>query len=293
MTGTNLQNITIDPILLPGNTNGKFHVLRLDKIHDLISGNKWFKLKFYLEDARMKGRKGILTFGGAYSNHLLASAAACNMNGFEAIGVVRGERPARLSSTLKEAERLGMQLHFSSREDYAEKKIPSSIETKDLLVVEEGGYGETGANGASEIVTHISQHYTHICCAVGTGTMMAGLINALPSTSAVVGISVMKNNHSLENAVSALLKKQDVSWQINHEFHFGGYAKHPAELISFMNELYQQSNIPSDIVYTSKLFYGINELARCNTFAETDKILIVHSGGLQGNNSLQKGTLIY
>ncbi|HEX7902826.1 MAG TPA: pyridoxal-phosphate dependent enzyme [Chitinophagaceae bacterium] len=269
-------------------------VLRLDKIHPLISGNKWFKLKYYLEDASMQQKKTIATFGGAYSNHILATAAVCKLKGLASIGIIRGEEPSVLSPTLLQARELGMHLFFISREDYAQKKIPSAITASDIYWINEGGYGEKGAQGASTITTCFDQHnYTHICCAVGTGTMMAGLITASLPLQTVIGISVLKNNLEIMNSVKPLLPEEKNNFHVFHDYHFGGYAKHKTELIRFMNEFYTHTMIPSDFVYTGKLFYAINDLVEKNYFPSGSNVLIVHSGGLQGNVSLSKGTLIF
>jgi len=293
MTELQFDKITIDKLILPFAHKGSFHVLRLDKIHPLVSGNKWYKLRYYLEEALIKRKKGIITFGGAWSNHLLATAAACKMKKLASIGIIRGEEPAQLSTTLLQAKELGMKFFFVEREEYRSRAIPPITEAQDFLVVAEGGYGELGAKGASEILNRITPAYTHYCCAVGTGTMMAGIINNVPGNARVQGISVLKNNQSLEVEVTRLVRNKQINWNIHHEFHFGGYAKHPGKLISFMNEFYRHSNIPSDIVYTGKLFFAICELCRQNFFPVDSNVLIIHSGGLQGNNSLQKGTLIY
>ncbi len=224
--------------------------------------------------------------------HLLATAAACEAERLSSIGIVRGEEPEYPSETLAQCAILGMKLVFSSRDDYRQKKIPPEIDPSDYLVINEGGYGPRGAEGASHILDGHAGNYNHICCAVGTGTTFAGLINA-PGKRKLTGISVMKNNHSLDSEVLSLITKTGNHWELIHDYHFGGYAKYTRELINFMNELYRQSNIPSDIVYTGKLFFAINDLVKRNYFEKGSRILIIHSGGLPGNNSLEKGTLIY
>ncbi len=285
------DKISIDEVFISQTNATSYSVLRLDKIHPLISGNKWYKLRYYLEQAKEEDLRGIITFGGPYSNHLLATAAACKMNGIESIGIVRGEEPAKYSTTLLDASSLGMTLVFSSREDYKAGIIPEDIPADEFLIVNEGGYGEAGARGASHMIEGLADDFTHFCCAVGTGTMLAGLASAARGKK-VTGISVLKNNFELEDAVTNLTSENH-NWSILHDYHFGGYGKHPPELIDFMNEFYSLSNIPSDIVYTGKLFFAMEDLIRRNYFPEESKILVIHSGGLQGNNSLQKGTLIY
>ncbi len=297
-----MHDIDLDAILLqqvstPAFASGdvQLQVLRLDRIHPVISGNKWFKLRYYLEEAQAKGRKRIVTFGGAWSNHIVATAAACRLQGLECTGIIRGERPAHLSPTLQEALQYGMQLLFISRHDYALKKLPDpGYHPAQYLLVPEGGYGEAGARGAAGILAYAgNQAFSHIICATGTGTMMAGLINASRETQQVIGISVLRNNLQLEQDVRALLYDKEKILHTHHAFHFGGYAKHPPALIHFMNEFYAQTGIPTDIVYTGKLFYAVHALAEAGYFDPGSRLLLIHSGGLQGNRSLAPGTLIF
>src|SRR5258705_4420356 len=201
MQDINLNNITLDKLSLPGFTakNIEVSVLRLDKIHPVISGNKWFKLRYYLEEAKALHKKKIVTFGGAWSNHIIATAAACRLNGFEATGIIRGEEAAELSPTLKLAREMGMNLVFISREDYSQKKIPEEINANDHYFISEGGYGKKGAAGAATILYDVEKEsWSHICCAAGTGTMVAGLVQASGEQNKIIGISVLKNNFEIE-----------------------------------------------------------------------------------------------
>jgi 1-aminocyclopropane-1-carboxylate deaminase len=284
------SHITLDNIshLCKGN---EVSILRLDKLHPVISGNKWYKLRYYLEEAIAQHKKGIVTFGGAWSNHILATAAACQLQGLASIGIIRGEEPADWSSTLLQAKELGMQFIFISREEYRDKKLPDNI-SGDYYVVNEGGYGKTGAKGAADIIDGYNNNFTHYCCAVGTGTMIAGLINAAPEQK-ITGISVMKNNRQLPELIQTLVQSRDTEWEVLHDYHFGGYAKYEPRLLQFMNDFYRNTGIPSDFVYTGKLFYAVNDLIEKNYFPANSKILVVHSGGLQGNASLHKGTLMF
>ena len=294
MEKINFDNISVDKISLPVflEKQVEVSVLRLDKIHPVISGNKWFKLRFYLEEAKQLQKKTILTFGGAYSNRIVATAAACKLNNIKSVGIIRGEEPKNLSPTLLQAKEFGMQLVFISRENYKEKKNPVEL-SDETYIINEGGYGEKGVEGAATIFDYCEkENFTHYCCAVGTGTMLAGLVmTSLPHQS-VIGISVLKNNFELEKNVSSFLKGE-TKFQILHDYHFGGYAKYKPELIQFMNKFYQQTLIPSDFVYTGKLFYAVNDLIEKKFFPAKSKLLILHSGGLQGNVSLEKGMLIF
>ncbi|MDF2385136.1 pyridoxal-phosphate dependent enzyme [Nostoc ellipsosporum NOK] len=268
-------------------------VLRADLVHPVISGNKWFKLRYYLEEIERGGYRHVLTFGGAYSNHIIATAAAAHEMGLACTGLIRGERPSLLSPTLRHAQQLGMQLHFLSREDYKEKIVPGALRRDDSYVIPEGGYGIQGAAGAGTLLSEHTRFYSHICCATGTGTMMAGLQNAAAAGQQVVGISVLKNNHALENEIRQLLHQPGQPVTLLHQYAGKGYGKHTPELLAFMNEWYTQTGLPSDFVYTGKLFFAVNDLLRQGFFRLNSKILVIHSGGLQGNASLPKGTLIF
>ena len=295
MQTIDLEKITTDSLLLPvyQEKNVEVDVLRIDKIHSVVSGNKWFKLRYYLEEAKRQQKSTIVTFGGAWSNHIVATAAACRLNNFSSIGIIRGEESETPSSTLLEARQLGMQLVFISREAYKSKQLPASVINRDdYYMISEGGYGISGAKGAATILDHtIKGNYTHICCAAGSGTMTAGLL-IHPSQADIISISVLKNNFQLEDDIHQLTNNCKTP-VIVHDYHFGGYAKHTPALLSFMNEFYKQTAIPSDFVYTGKLFFAVHDFINNNYFKQSSKLLIIHSGGLQGNRSLSKGTLIF
>jgi len=295
MQDINPGNIRLEKISLPILSAKKVEadVLRLDMIHPLVSGNKWFKLRYYLEEAKAE-KKTIVTYGGAWSNHILATAAACKINNLNCIGIVRGEEPITLSPTLIQAKELGMKLVFISREEYSQKIIPDGLDKNDFYFIPEGGYGPKGVDGAASILEYCKkENYTHICCAAGTGTMTAGLIKAASPSCKIVAISVLKNNFDLEKNIKLIGGNEDKQFQVIHDYHFGGYAKYKSELIDFMNKFYKQTSIPSDFVYTGKLFFGVNDLLSKNFLPAGSKLLTIHSGGLQGNTSLSNGTLIF
>ena len=273
-------------------------VLRLDLVHPVVSGNKWFKLTPYLDEAEQRG-KVVLTFGGAFSNHIVATAAATASRGLQSIGIIRGERPDVLSHTLQQATSFGMKIFFTAREAYKKKIIPPEVfetrKTEDLFIVPEGGYGAMGMEGAKQIMRAAdTSSYTHIVSAVGTGTTIAGLIAAANESQKVIGISVLKNAFSLEKEITDLLP-EGAKNKINlyHDYHFGGYAIKTKELISFMNEFFKRTGIATDFVYTAKAFYAAFDLVRSGYFSANDKILLVHTGGLQGNRSLQNDLLVF
>jgi 1-aminocyclopropane-1-carboxylate deaminase len=271
--------------------NIRVDVLRLDLIHPLISGNKWFKLKYYLVDAISKGYSSILSFGGAYSNHVLATASATNEIGMKSIGIIRGENVNKLSHTLGLAQKLGMHLEFISRTEF--KKINDTNFLENLTkrfdnsyIVPEGGAGPLGIKGSKEILMELKENdYTHIICDIGTGTMFQGLKEAANRNQKVIGITVLKG---IENEYH-----NDTRADIIVDYHFGGYAKKNETLLQFMNNFFVRTGIPTDFVYTGKLFFGAMDLIKRNYFLDDSKLLIVHSGGLQGNDSLPKGTLVF
>lgn len=292
-----LQNCRVQT--LQSSTGLPVDVLRLDLIHPVVSGNKWFKLKEYITAAKSENRTALLTFGGAYSNHIVATAAAAELEGFSSIGVIRGEEPASWSPTLLAAKSFGMKLFFQSRTSYREKEIPASIyqqySASEILEIPEGGYGHLGKEGARSILDFVDvTNYTHIVCAVGTGTTLAGLVAASNEDQKIIGIPVLKNAASLSNEIANLLPpEKQTSFTLIHDYHFGGYAKRTPELIAFMNTLYRDTELPSDFVYTGKAMFGVFDLFQNGSFQQSDKILFIHTGGLQGNLSLPKGTLIF
>lgn len=279
-------------------TNIIVDVLRLDRVHPIVSGNKWYKLKYYLIKAKENSCSATVTFGGAYSNHIIATAFVCNKLALKSIGVIRGEKPTKLSHTLQDAESFGMKLVYVGREEYRNKSlIAEQYSNQEYYIIPEGGYGELGAKGASEILAGVKdlEKYTHIICSCGTGTMIAGIILSAKKNQTVIGINSLKGYPEIEQDIHKILPKGFIEskFEIINEYHFGGYAKKTNQLIEFMNKLYLKHNIPTDIVYSSKLFFAVDDLISKKYFDERSKILIIHCGGLQGNLSLPKGTLIF
>ncbi len=291
-----LSNISLDPWDHPEFRKNQIQsdVLRLDKIHPLISGNKWFKLKYYIENAKKANKNKLVSYGGSYSNHLLALAVAASINGFSSAGYIRGEKPATLSPTLLLAIQYGMELRFLTRQEYDHKKRSTTFQScedndQDTMLIPEGGASEDGIRGAEEILSVIQlEKYSHICCAAGTGTTLAGIVNSAGSVQKIIGVSVLKGTHGLEPLnilnIKSLSALKNV--QVIHGDHFGGYAKWNQVLIDFMNQVFDESGIPTDIVYTGKLFYSISRMAMEKSFPPGSHVLILHSGGLQGNQSL-------
>ncbi len=272
-------------------------VLRLDKIHPIVSGNKLFKLHYFLEEAMTLTMQGLLTFGGAYSNHLVATAFACKIAGLKSVGFVRGEKAAKLSTTLNACIKYGMQINYLSRAEYDKKENTDFLEKirykfKDFLIVPEGGFHPTGANGAALITNFIDANCSHICTALGTATTMAGLIMGAKYNQEIIGVSVLKGMTDINEKINYLTGNHH-TFKLLDDYHFGGYAKKTPELINFMNQLYQQHNLPTDFVYTAKMMFGIFDAIEKGYFPTDSNITCLHTGGLQGNVSLPLNTLIF
>jgi 1-aminocyclopropane-1-carboxylate deaminase len=273
-------------------------MLRLDLVHPVISGNKWFKLKHNIAAAKTSGSKTILSFGGAYSNHLIATAAAARASGIAAIGIVRGDDKQELTETLRQCEDRGMQLHFVSRGEYKQKEEAAWLEYlfekfDNPFIIPEGGANEWGRKGAGDIAALVPASYTHVCLSVGTGTTFSGLRNALPVTMQLLGFAPMKGGNYLADEIRGHLKDDcDVNWLLFDQWHFGGFGKWNSELLQFMNEFYRINNIPLDIVYTGKMMFGVKQLIEKEQFPGGSEILCIHTGGLQGNSPVGSG-LIY
>lgn len=251
-------------------------MLRLDLIHPQISGNKWFKLKYNLEEAKKQGIDTILTFGGAFSNHIHATAVACQQFGFKSIGVIRGEKESESNSTLSEAKKYGMELYFVSREDYkrkSEEDFISELKNKfgSFYLIPEGGDNLLGEKGCEEILPK-ENNFDFIFCACGTGTTFKGIQKSLKPNQKLIGISVLKGEGLLNSNPNII-----------DDYHFGGYAKHTQQLLNFKYKFESENEIPLDYVYTAKLFFAVQDLISKNKIAANSKVLIIHSGGLQGN----------
>lgn len=293
----NYDNIilqSIQPAWLPDHIEAA--MLRLDLLHREISGNKWFKLRYNLDEAKAAGKTHIVTFGGAWSNHIAATASACQMAGLSCTGIIRGEAPPVLSHTLEQAQRYGMQLHFVSREAYRQKAITDwEAAYSNSFIIPEGGHNAAGAVGCKEILPLVSyQDFTHIACAVGTGTTLAGLINSALAQQEVLGFPVLKGAGYLQQAIEQLLEPGvQAHWRLLHDFHQGGYARVSPELIGFINTFYKETQVPLDIIYTGKMVMGVQQLATQGYFPAGSRILLIHTGGLQGNLSLPPGVLCF
>ncbi len=263
---------------------------REDLNHPLIMGNKWRKLKYNLQQAKTEGYQQLLTFGGAFSNHIYATAAAGKEFGFQTIGIIRGERIEPLNTTLQFAEAQGMQLHFISRTAYRNKNHSDFLAALQKqfgrsYILPEGGSNTLAVKGCAEIVTEIDMDYTHLCVPCGTGSTMAGIIVGNNDKGKVIGFPAMKGGGFLKQDIQTLLgtTHQDLNnWSLELNYHFGGFAKFKPPLIEFINAFKEAHHIPLEPLYTGKMLYGIFEKIKQNGFPKGSVIIAIHTGGLQG-----------
>ncbi len=270
------------------------YIKRDDMIHPHISGNKWRKLKYHFEDARKHNKNTILTAGGAYSNHITATAAACHAIGFKSIGIIRGEElNANSNPSLQFAAIHNMELFFIDRALYSKRHEPDFLKTiidkfllpeEEIYCVPEGGATVLGAKGCAEIVKEIETDFDYICCPCGTGTTLGGIAGSLKYHQKSIGIVVL--NHT--NMESEIKNKYTINSElITFNYPFGGYARTTPELIQFIKDFYSEQNILLDYVYTGKMMYGIYDLIRQNYFPENSTVIAVHTGGVMNANVLE------
>ena len=293
----NLEEAVLQEITFPGyNSSSKIFLLRLDQIHPYLNGNKWFKLKYNLKAAAEKNYDTLLTFGGAYSNHIHALSSAGKIFGFKTIGIIRGEERLPLNPTLQFAADNGMKLHYVTRSDYRKKhteEFQNSLKQKfgNAYVVPEGGTNLLALKGCSEIPSLIQTEYDYLCTACGTAGTLSGLIAGLEGKKNIRGFSVLKDGDFLadntEKLVEEFVHKKFSNWMINLNYHFGGYAKINRTLIEFMGEFEKLNSVQLDYVYTGKMLYGIFDLLKSGYFKKSGRIVALHTGGVQGNAGMQ------
>ena len=272
-------------------------IKREDEIHPFISGNKYRKLKYNILRAKAENKETLLTFGGAFSNHILAVAAVGKEFGFKTIGVIRGEELCDKiadNPTLHKAQDFGMIFEFVSRENYNDKNKPEFItrlEEKfgNFYLLPEGGTNELAIQGCEEILSNADTEFDFVCCAVGTGGTLSGIINCSKPSQQVLGFPALKGDFLTED-IRKFAKNSN--WKLITDYHFGGYAKVTEELIVFINEFHQKYKIPLDPIYTGKMVFGVLDLIEKKWFPDNSKILLLHTGGLQGiagmNNLLRQ-----
>jgi 1-aminocyclopropane-1-carboxylate deaminase len=262
-------------------------IKREDLLHPFISGNKFRKLKYNLLQAKAENQEIVLTFGGAYSNHIAAVAYAGKEQGFKTIGVIRGEElgdKIAENPTLQFAQECGMQFEFVTREAYRLKTEPDFIANLQqkfgsFYLVPEGGTNEYAIKGCEEILTEEDAAFDFICCAVGTGGTISGIINCALPHQKVLGFPALKGDFLKDEIRKFATNK---NWELITDYHFGGYGKVNEELVQFINRFYKQTQVPLDPVYTGKMVFGVIDLIQKNYFPNNAKILLIHTGGLQG-----------
>lgn len=268
-------------------------VKREDVLHPHISGNKFRKLKYNILHAKANGSSALLTFGGAFSNHIAATAAAGKEYGFATIGIIRGEElidKIDQNPTLTFARDCGMRLKFISREAYRDKTESHFIEElkaefRDIYLLPEGGTNTLAVKGCEEILDENDAQFTHICCAVGTGGTIAGIINSAQEHQKVIGFPALKGA-GLSDDICKFAPQG--SWELVTDYHFGGYGKVNEQLVTFINNFFDETGILLDPVYTGKMFFGVIDLINKGWFPENSKVLLIHTGGLQGIAGMNK-----
>lgn len=279
------------------NSRGITLLIKREDMNDPeLSGNKVHKLKYNLLEAKNKNHSTLLTFGGAYSNHIYAVAAAGKRFGFNTIGIIRGEEHLPLNPTLSFAKTCGMNLIYMERETYRRKNTPDIInqlkkQYGDFYLIPEGGTNTLAVKGCTDIVKSIDSDFDLVCSACGTGGTLAGIIAGLDKNKTVLGFAVLKGASFLINNVKKLLEESEsnssCNWSINLDYHFGGYAKLNSELIRFINTFTEKTGIPIEPIYTGKMFYGIYNLISKRLIDEGITIVAIHTGGLQGLDGLR------
>jgi 1-aminocyclopropane-1-carboxylate deaminase len=267
-------------------------IKREDLIHPFVSGNKFRKLKFNLQEAKKLKKKALFTYGGAFSNHIAATAVAGKIAGFKTFGIIRGdelgkklEETLEENATLREAHNNGMKFQFVSREQYRQKSSFGFVEKMknkwgDFYVIPEGGTNCLAVDGCEEILNKEDSEFNYICSAVGTGGTISGLINASKKNQKIIGFPALKGNFLSEEIKKYVGRKKN--WSLQKAYHFGGYAKHDEKLITFINNFTAETGVLLDPVYTGKMLFGILDLIEKGAFSEGSKILAIHTGGIQG-----------
>lgn len=294
---TDETKAVIQEVVLPdASSDIKVYVKRLDLIHPHITGNKWYKLKYNLAKALADGYDKLLTFGGAFSNHIYSTAAAGKEAGLKTIGIIRGEEHLPLNPTLSFTDSMGMELHYKSRSIF--RKIHTGEyfdeiknEFGHVYILPEGGSNELAVKGCAQIPGTIDREFDYLCTPCGTGGTISGLIAGSRKGIATIGFPVLKGGEFLEEDIKKLLSlagsDNSAYWKLFTDYHFGGYAKLKFQLVEFKGWFEERNNIPLDYIYTCKMFYGINDLLKKGYFNKGTIVMALHTGGLQGNAGMQ------
>ena len=281
------------PVKLPNiSTDVKVFMKRIDLVHPVISGNKWYKMKYNIAEMMDDKIDTLLTFGGAFSNHIHATAMAGKVFGFKTIGLLRGEEHLPLNETLQSAVDNGMEIHYVDRTTFREhesEKFLAEIKEKfgDAFILPLGGTNNIALKGCAEIVENIDVDYNYICSASGSGGTFAGIVAGLNGNKKGIVFPALKGGEFLEKVISDLVLnysgKQFKNWSLNTDYHFGGFAKLTKELVKFTKEFEKLNGFELDYIYTNKMMFGIRELIKSGYFKSGETIIAIHSGGLQGN----------
>lgn len=283
-----------DPVL--DNYGIRLLMKRDDLIHPIISGNKWRKLRYHLTKAATDNHHTVLTLGGAFSNHIAATAQASFNAGLDSIGIIRGDELARgeLNPTLRRAKELGMELHFISRAEYrmrGDLEFVKSLRERfgRFHLIPEGGADALGVKGCTEILPEVAEEYDIVACAAGTGTTLAGLLLSLPKGKQLMGFPALKGGEFLRDEILRLYGESGIrpasgpeALRLETRYHFGGYAQMTDALQGFIAGFYERTGIPLDPVYTGKMMFGIYDLLTKRHFEKGNTVLALHTGGLQG-----------
>ncbi|MEY8263504.1 MAG: pyridoxal-phosphate dependent enzyme [Bermanella sp.] len=278
--------------------NISVQIKRDDLLHPVVSGNKLYKLMFNLEQFQREHKKTLITFGGAYSNHLHATAFMGRQLGVQTVAIVRGEQLIPLNPTLKDCTDWGMILEPVCREQYRQKQRGGGIQSiidryPSPYVVPEGGANRLGVLGAAKMLDEVDQEKLDmVVVACGTGVTMAGLISACEPHVRVVGFPALKAEKWMADEVQGwldIIACKQCNWALQHDYHFGGYAKTKPELLAFMDDMEANYNLLLDPIYTAKAFYGLLDMIARGEIARGSNLLFIHSGGLQGRRGLGGG----
>lgn len=288
----------VEHVKFPGvKENVDVFMKRIDLVHPVISGNKWYKMKYNIVEMKKRGLKTLLTFGGAYSNHIHAAAKSGQIFGFDTIGLIRGEEHLPLNGTLKAALDCGMKLHYVDRTTFRERESEvflNLIKKKfgNVYILPVGGSNTIAVKGCAEIVDQIDIDYNYLCTASGSGATFAGLLAGLKGSRKAIGFPALRGGEFLESVISELIfdysGNRYTNWKLNTDYHFGGFAKLSKELIEFTYEFEQINGFPLDYIYTNKMMFGIGDLIKQGYFKAGERIVAIHSGGIQGNDGMKE-----
>ncbi|GLX84207.1 1-aminocyclopropane-1-carboxylate deaminase [Thalassotalea loyana] len=277
-------------------------IKRDDQIHPIISGNKWRKLKGNVELALQQGKKGIVSFGGAYSNHIHALSYACKINGLSSVGIIRGEQHFQENATLSQAKSWGMNLQFVDRATYKLRHDEAFLiqvrdNYPDHLIVPEGGTNDAALTGVGEVMDELETQleFDTIITPVGSAGTIAGLIKSDKNKHNIVGISVLKGAQYLEDEVKKLIQddtNQTTNWEILHDFHLGGYAKFSTRDIQHLAQLNKQLGVMFEPIYSGKMLLAFISLVEQGYFSSGERVVLLHTGGLQGINGMLERNIL-